>query len=144
MRRSAFWDDHEAGLKDPAYLRAAVLEQARADTVGQIMDTLEESLRSRRMPKTQLARLIGAGEASIRRLFARGGSANPTFDTVVKIAAALGYDVVLEPMSRERRAQFDATGVTATSADSETGTPFDAAVPDGTSPAVRLSGSVSS
>ena len=113
--RSVFWDDHERDLHDPEYLRAFVLERVRSDTVGRIMDKLEEALVLRKLPKTQLARIIGAGDSAVRRLFTRGSAANPTFDTVVKMATTLGYEVVLQPMPAERRAEVEAAMGAATS-----------------------------
>src|SRR5437879_6214163 len=100
---SSFWTDHQQDLEDPKYALAFMLEQIRIDTVNRVMDRLDESRAAAKIPKTQLARIIGAGDSAVRRLFAARGGANPTFDTVVKMAATLGFEIELKPMKKDRR-----------------------------------------
>lgn len=77
---------------------AAEYEAARAeiDTIDLLVRALDGARMAENISKAELARRIGAKPEIIRRLFT-SDAANPTVDTVLKIATALGYELQLVP-----------------------------------------------
>ena len=55
--------------------------------------------------KVGLARAISSEPATVRRLFS-AGHVNPTLGTLAEVAAALGMQVVLEPLGARDRQQI--------------------------------------
>lgn len=102
-----FWEDLQEDLKDPEFLRTFVLESVRIKSVDAIMNALDDAREEADLSKADLARAISAPAASIRRLLGSGPS-NPTLGTVSEVAAALGYRLVLEPLSDELTPLSDA------------------------------------
>ncbi|MFI7166907.1 helix-turn-helix domain-containing protein [Rhodococcus erythropolis] len=93
-----FWEDLQKDLEDPEFLRTFVLESLRIKSVDAIVNALDDAREKADLSKAELARAISAPPASIRRLLGNGPS-NPTLGTVSEVAAALGYELVLKPLS---------------------------------------------
>ncbi len=102
---SAFWADLAEDLKDPEFLRAYIVESMRIATVDAVISGLDDAREAAGMTKAALARAIGSNPDAIRRLLTNG-SANPTFNTIVEAAAALGMRVTLEPLPANERKQI--------------------------------------
>lgn len=102
---SAFWDDLAEDLKDPEFLRTYIVESMRIATVDAMIAELDSAREAAGMSKAALARAIGANPDAIRRLLTNG-STNPTFNTIVEAAAALGMRVTLEPLPASERKQI--------------------------------------
>lgn len=86
----------EAQMRSPEF--AASYREARAeiDAVDQIVRALDEARIRTGLSKADLARRISAKPEIVRRLFT-SPSANPTLDTVVRLACALGCHLELVP-----------------------------------------------
>ncbi|AKE01194.1 XRE family transcriptional regulator (plasmid) [Rhodococcus erythropolis] len=104
---SVFWEDLMQDLEDPEFLRTYVLESIRIKSVDSIVNGLDDARVKADLSKAALARAISAEPATIRRLLGAGTS-NPTLGTVSEVAAALGYRLVLEPLSDELTSLTDA------------------------------------
>ncbi len=104
---SVFWEDLMQDLEDPEFLRTYVLESIRIKSVDSIVNGLNDARVKADLSKAALARAISAEPATIRRLLGAGTS-NPTLGTVSEVAAALGYRLVLEPLSDELTSLTDA------------------------------------
>ena len=98
MATSSFWTEHNEDLHDPAYALAFAKESQRIAAVDRIMNRLDAARIATGIPKTQLARLVGMGDAALRRLFSRREAANPTIATVEAVANELGLRLTLEPI----------------------------------------------
>jgi ribosome-binding protein aMBF1 (putative translation factor) len=96
---SAFWDDHQASMTDPEYRHHFILESRRIAAIDSIVNGLDEIRAQQGLSKAQLARAIERDPAAVRRLLT-SRQVNPTLAMVTDLAAALGYEVVLQPMSR--------------------------------------------
>jgi len=100
--RSAFWADHESAMANPEYRHHFILESRRIAAIDAIVNALDEIREQQGMSKAELARAIERDPAAVRRLLTTG-QANPSLGMVAEMAAALGYDVVLKPMSKPDR-----------------------------------------
>jgi ribosome-binding protein aMBF1 (putative translation factor) len=94
-----FFDDQ---LEQPGFAKGYVLARAEIDAVDQIIRALDEARIETGLSKAELARLISAKPEIIRRLFT-AESANPTLETIVKIASALGYKLELVPVRKAQQ-----------------------------------------
>jgi DNA-binding phage protein len=102
MMGSMFWDDLASDLEDPEFLREYVRESVRVATVDAIINAMDDARVAEGMSKAELARVIGAEPAVVRRLFAAGNATpNPTLGTLVDLAAALGLRIRVEPLPDE-------------------------------------------
>lgn len=97
---SVFWDDLAQDLKDPRFLREYVSESIRIATIDRIVNELDRMRQDAGLSKAELARAISSEPATVRRLFS-AAHVNPTLGTLAEVAAALGMQVVLEPMGAE-------------------------------------------
>jgi beta-phosphoglucomutase-like phosphatase (HAD superfamily) len=97
--RSAFWDDHQAAMSDAEYRHHFILESRRIAVIDRIVNALDEIREQQGLTKAELARAIERDPASVRRLLT-AQQVNPSFGIVTDMAAALGYEVVLKPMSK--------------------------------------------
>jgi ribosome-binding protein aMBF1 (putative translation factor) len=97
--RSAFWDDHQAAMSDPEYRHHFILESRRIAVIDMIVNALDEIREQQGLSKAELARAIERDPAAVRRLLT-ARQVNPSFGMVTDMAAALGYEVVLKPMSK--------------------------------------------
>lgn len=100
---SEFWKDLESDLESPEFAREFAAETVRIATIDALVSQLDEAREVAGLTKAALARAIGADPAVIRRLLS-APSVNPTLGTLAEVAAALGYRVRLEPMSKVERA----------------------------------------
>jgi DNA-binding phage protein len=100
--QSEFWNDLAVELSDPAALRRFITESVRIATIDEIVNSLDRARHDADLSKAELARMIGAEPATIRRLLS-ASSPNPTLGTLAEVAAALGLRVRLEPMSTTDR-----------------------------------------
>ena len=86
---SSFWTEHNDDMHDPAYALAFARESQRVAAVDRIMNQLDAVRIAKGIPKTQLARVVGTGEAALRRLFSCRATANPTIATLEAAFASL-------------------------------------------------------
>lgn len=97
-----FWEDLARDMQDPEFARAYVTESVRIAAVDAVIAELDSARVTAGLSKAALARAVGAEPAVIRRMFSMAG-ANPTLGTVAGVAAALGLQVTLEPLSAPER-----------------------------------------
>lgn len=90
-------------LRNPQFAKKYARARSEIDAVDRIVRALDDARIALGMSKAELARLIAAKPEIVRRLFTSKG-ANPTLATVVKVASALGYTLVLAS-ARGRRAE---------------------------------------
>ncbi len=102
---SAFWDDLTEDLKDPQFLRDYVAESIRIATIDRIVNELDAAREAAGLSKAELARAINSEPATVRRLFS-SSHVNPTLGTLAEVAAALGMQVVLQPLPANERRQI--------------------------------------
>jgi DNA-binding phage protein len=100
------FDRYFAGrMKDRAFATAYTEARAGIDSVDAFMRSLE-TLRARaEVSKAELARRTGTRPEAIRRLLTTK-DANPTLETILSVASALGYKLALVPAdgSKSRKA----------------------------------------
>ena len=101
-QRSAFLDDHEASLANPQYRRHFILASRRVAVIDAVVNELNELREQQGLSKSQLARAIERQPAAVRRLLT-AQQVNPSLGMIADLAAALGYEVVLRPMSKADR-----------------------------------------
>src|SRR5512133_3345882 len=90
-------------MKDPRFAADYRAERAEIDATDKLLRALDGARESGRVTKAELARRIDVKPEMIRRLFT-APKGNPTMETVLKIASALGYHLELAPNSGRRRA----------------------------------------
>jgi ribosome-binding protein aMBF1 (putative translation factor) len=101
-QRSVFWDEHEAAMADPEYRRHFILESRRIAVIDAVVNELDELREREGLSKADLARAIERQPAAVRRLLT-AQQVNPSLGMITDMAAALGYEVVLRPMSKTDR-----------------------------------------
>lgn len=94
---SEFWDDFDAGMRDPEFQDEFLRQHARTLTLDRIVNALEERRESLGVSKADLARHLQGSPPAVRRLLTATNS-NPTLATLVDVAAALGLRLTLEPI----------------------------------------------
>jgi ribosome-binding protein aMBF1 (putative translation factor) len=97
--RSAFRDDHQTAMADPEYRHHFILESRRIAVIDMMVNALDEIREQQGLSKAELARAIERDPAAVRRLLT-ARQVNPSFGMVTDMAAALGYEIVLKPMSK--------------------------------------------
>ncbi|HET7015636.1 MAG TPA: helix-turn-helix transcriptional regulator [Streptosporangiaceae bacterium] len=102
MNSSSFWEDLALDMQDPEFARAYVTESLRIAAVDNVIGELDRARITAGLSKAALARAVGAQPAVIRRLFSTAG-ANPTLSTLAGVAAALGFQVTVEPLPASER-----------------------------------------
>lgn len=100
--RSAFWADHETAMTDPEYRHHFILESRRVAAVDAIVNALDEIREQQGLSKADLARAVERDPAAVRRLLT-AQQVNPSLGMVADLAAALGYEMVLRPLSKPDR-----------------------------------------
>ena len=100
-----FWEDHAQDMLDPDYRREYIINGALVATIDAILNELDEARENVGLSKAELARIIGAEPATIRKLFT-ANHANPTFATLTKLASALGLKVTLAPLTPEEQKEI--------------------------------------
>ena len=81
-------------MKDPAFAEEYRTARAEIDAVDAVVRALDEARERRGLSKADLARSVDMSPEVVRRLFTVR-HANPTLDTVVKLANALDFDISL-------------------------------------------------
>src|SRR5687767_10011391 len=94
-----FFDEQ---LEEPGFAEGYAQARAEIDAVDRIIRALDEARIETGLSKAELARLISAKPEVVRRLFT-AESANPTLETIVKIASALGYKLELVPVRKAQQ-----------------------------------------
>lgn len=88
-------------MKDPAFASAYRAARAEIDSVDALVRALDAARLMEGMSKAELARKINTAPEVLRRLFT-APSSNPTLDTVLKLAGAMGLRLQLVPRGRAR------------------------------------------
>ncbi len=103
-RKSGFDKFVAERMKRPRFASAYVRARAEIDAVDDLIRALDEKRVEIGMTKAELARRISASPEVVRRLLT-ADHANPTMETVLRVAHAVGLRVALEPIgaSPQRR-----------------------------------------
>lgn len=99
---SAYWDDVAKDMEDPEYLREYITESVRVRAIDDIVNSLTTALETLRLSKADVARAIQTRPEVVRRLLT-AATPNPTIGTISEVAAALGLELTLRPMSSTDR-----------------------------------------
>lgn len=102
--KSLFWEDLNRDMQDPNFRAEFLLQSARIGTIDRVINALDEARIDHDLSKAALARAIGSDPAVVRRLFSAHG--NPTLGTLAEIAAALGMEVTLTPLPKDKARVF--------------------------------------
>jgi len=84
-------------MKRPRFATAYGRARAEIDAVDDLIRALDEKRIAISMTKAELARRISASPEVVRRLLT-AADANPTMETVLRIAHAVGLRLALEPL----------------------------------------------
>ncbi len=99
---TAFWDDLAKDLQDPELLHHYILESERIAAIDRVINQLDELRQQEGLTKADLARAVERTPETVRRLLT-SKSVNPHFSMIAELAAALGYRITLEPMTKQDR-----------------------------------------
>ena len=88
-------------LKSPAVAKAYTQARAELAVIDQLVRALDDARIELGLSKAELARRIASKPEVVRRLFT-SDDPNPTLETVVKLAAALGYRLQVVRAERKR------------------------------------------
>jgi DNA-binding phage protein len=94
--RTAFDRHFDEQMKDPAFAAEYRAVRAEIDAIDKLIRALDAARLINGLSKAELARKIGAQPEIVRRLLT-AAKGNPTMDTVLKVASALGYHLELVP-----------------------------------------------
>lgn len=83
-------------MKAPAFATEYQKARAEIDATDQLIRALDAARERLGITKTELAHRINAKPALVRRLLT-AADGNPTMNTVLKVASALGYHLELVP-----------------------------------------------
>lgn len=100
-RRTAFDKYLDTQMKDAEFAREYTQARREIDSVDAFVRALDARRESAGLTKTELALRVGMKPEVIRRLFT-SSEPNPTLDTVVRLATALGCRLGLEPQVGRR------------------------------------------
>ncbi|MFA5787042.1 MAG: helix-turn-helix transcriptional regulator [Actinomycetota bacterium] len=100
MSKTAFGRYFDKRMEDPEFRGAYEEARARIAAIDHLVASLDAEREEKGLSKAELARRMGVRPEAVRRLFT-APSPNPTLDTVVGAARALGLRVIIE---RETRA----------------------------------------
>ena len=104
VERSVFWDDLDENFLDPEFKRRYVLDSQRIAAIDRIVNDLNDLRDQLGMTKADLARAVDRTPEAVRRLFT-AKTVNPELGFIAELAAALGHEVVLRPMSDAKQAK---------------------------------------
>lgn len=79
-------------LRDPDFAVEFRRERARIDAIDRVVRALDDARNEQGLSKAELARRVGKRAEFLRRLFT-AEQPNPTLETVVEIAAAMGLEI---------------------------------------------------
>ena len=91
------WSDEVLDRGDADEVAVYERERAVLAVIGDVLSRLDSERERQGITKTALAERAGLGTASVRRLFTQAAGANPTLETIARLAAELGLRVVVEP-----------------------------------------------
>jgi DNA-binding phage protein len=89
-------------MQDPEFAAGYRRHRARIDRIDAIVRLLDRARIDRQFSKAQVARAAGLPAQSVRRFFTRG-QANPSLETTIAIAEAVGVSLLPEPDDSESR-----------------------------------------
>jgi len=92
----------DSQMASPTFEKSYADGRAEIDAVDEIVRRLDETRLTLGMSKAELARAISAKPEIVRRLFTTKNP-NPTLDTVVRLAQALGYNLLLVQNAKPNR-----------------------------------------
>ena len=95
-RRTAFDKYFDTQMRDAGFAREYAAARSEIDTVDDFVRLLDARREAVGFTKAELAVRVGMKPEVIRRLFT-SSQANPTLDTVVRLASALGCSLDLAP-----------------------------------------------
>jgi ribosome-binding protein aMBF1 (putative translation factor) len=96
-------DRHARAMADPEYQHRYILQSQRIAAIDRIVNMLDEVREIQGVSKAELARAIERQPAAVRRLLT-AQQVNPSLGLVADMASALGYELVLKPMSTAEKA----------------------------------------
>jgi|WetSurMetagenome_2_1015567.scaffolds.fasta_scaffold330861_2 ribosome-binding protein aMBF1 (putative translation factor) len=102
----------DAQMASPSFAKSYADNRARIEAVDEVVRRLDETRLGLGMTKAELARAISAKPEIVRRLFTTKNP-NPTLETVIRLAHALGYNLQL--VQRVEQDQKSAPKVTKSS-----------------------------
>jgi DNA-binding phage protein len=92
-----FFDEQ---MTSPSFAKSYADSRAQVDAVDDLVRRLDETRLDLGMTKAELARAIAARPEIVRRLFTTKNP-NPTLETVIRLAHALGYSLQLVPGTKQ-------------------------------------------
>jgi DNA-binding phage protein len=102
-KKTAFDKYFDRRMAEPEFAAAYTEARAVIDSTDALVRAFDEARLLGGMSKAELARQIDARPEVVRRLFTVPTS-NPTLETVLKLASALGFHLELVPNARPRKA----------------------------------------
>lgn len=107
---AVFETDLERELADPQARAIFESELAKANALATLLETIEEARKRRELSKAEVARRVGSERSAISRLLS-GRNANPTFNTLADLAAALDLEIEMRVKPRPVRSKKPHTPV---------------------------------
>lgn len=92
--KTGFDDYFEKQLRDPSFAKEYAAARSTIDATDDLIRALDAARIDRNLSKAELARLVDCPPEALRRLFTTKAP-NPGVVTVLKLASALGYRLVL-------------------------------------------------
>ena len=89
-------------MRDAEFASAYTEARAEIDVVDRLMRQIDDARARAQLTKADLARCTGAPQESVRRLLT-SKKTNPTLQTVVRLAKAVGLKVELVPANEAGR-----------------------------------------
>lgn len=102
-QKTAFDTYFDKRMAEPEFAKAYVEARAVIDSTDALVRALDEARLLGGLSKAELARRIEARPEVVRRLFTAHAS-NPTLETVLRLANALGFHLELVPNARSPKA----------------------------------------
>jgi DNA-binding phage protein len=96
-------------MKQPSFAKSYQAARKRITAVDGLVRALDQIREESGISKAELARAIDAKPEILRRLFTKEG-ANPTLQTVIDIATALGLELRLVPIRKTAKKSSAARG----------------------------------
>ena len=93
-RKTGFDKFFDAQMKSPSVSKEYAKARAEIDAIDTFMRTLDALREKQSLSKASLAKKMETSDAVVRRLLT-SRNANPTLETVMKMAEVLGYRVEL-------------------------------------------------
>jgi DNA-binding phage protein len=111
----AFEDFLGGKLSDPAFKAGFERKLAKVKSIAEVMHVIESVRAQKSIAKAEVARRMDRKPEAVSRLL-RGEGANPTLDTLVELADAIGLelDVRIKPQPARPKADYSPLKVHAT------------------------------